>query len=119
MPLTVCPLSNVRLRAVDTLADHPIMTMLERGLVVSINSDDPPYFGGHVDANVAAVQDTFGVDDATLARFARHSFESAFLGDDERERYLAEVDDWLADRFRVGGGAGVISGQTPRAASSR
>ncbi|ROS78907.1 adenosine deaminase [Cellulomonas sp. PhB143] len=103
VPLTVCPLSNVRLRTVDTMADHPIMTMLERGLVVSINSDDPPYFGGHVDANVAAVQDTFGADDATMARFARHSFVSSFLTDDERARYLAEVDAWLEGRTAARG----------------
>ncbi|PJI86547.1 adenosine deaminase [Luteimicrobium subarcticum] len=98
VPLTVCPLSNVRLRAVDTMADHPLLRMLERGLVVSVHSDDPPYFGGQVDANVDAVVEALGASDEQLAHLARNSFESAFLADDERAGYLAEVDAWLAAR---------------------
>ena len=78
IPLTLCPLSNVRLRCVDTLADHPLPKLLEAGVLITINSDDPAYFGGYVGANYAAVQQAFDFDDATMAQFARNSLEARF-----------------------------------------
>ena len=56
IPLTVCPLSNLRLRVVDDLSNHPLRRMLEKGLFVTVNSDDPAYFGGYVNENYAAIQ---------------------------------------------------------------
>lgn len=93
IPLTLCPLSNVRLRAVDTLADHPLPSMLAAGLVVTVNSDDPAYFGGYVGDNFDAVRATLDLSQDQLRLLARNSFEASFLDDDEarRERYLAEV----------------------------
>jgi adenosine deaminase len=95
-PLTVCPLSNVALRVVDTLADHVLPAMLADGLRACVNSDDPAYFGGYVDDNLAAVRAVFGFDDATLARLARNSFDACFAPDDDKRRWRAEVDTWLA-----------------------
>ena len=94
VPLTLCPLSNVRLRTVDTLADHPLPAMLDAGLVCTVNSDDPAYFGGYVGDNFAAVRATLGLSEDRLRELARNSFTASFLEDDEerRERYLAEVD---------------------------
>ncbi|MDQ4132026.1 MAG: adenosine deaminase [Actinomycetota bacterium] len=94
VPLTVCPLSNVRLRCVDTLADHPLPRMIEAGLLVTVNSDDPAYFGGYVEDNYAAVRRTFDLGDDTVRALARNSFLAAFLEHDEDRRaaYLAEVD---------------------------
>jgi adenosine deaminase len=96
VPLTVCPLSNVRLRAVDTLPDHPLPEMLARGLNVSVNSDDPAYFGGYVDDNFTALGKAFGLGADQLATLAGNSFRSAFLDAGRRAALLAEVEAWRA-----------------------
>nr|WP_304048250.1 adenosine deaminase [Jatrophihabitans endophyticus] len=80
-PLTVCPLSNVRLRCVETMAEHPLPRMLDAGLLVTLNSDDPAYFGGYLDANYAAVQDAFALTDDDLAALAAGSLDAAFGGE--------------------------------------
>jgi adenosine deaminase len=94
VPLTVCPLSNVRLRAVDTLAEHPLPAMLDAGLLCTVNSDDPAYFGGYVGDNFDALHETLGLSHERLRELARNSFQAAFLEHDEerRGRYLAEVE---------------------------
>lgn len=94
VPLTVCPLSNVRLRAVDTLKDHPLPAMLARGLNVCVNSDDPAYFGGYVDENFAQLGQSFTFTADELARLAANSVRSAFIGEERRSALLAEVDSW-------------------------
>ncbi|MET9953928.1 adenosine deaminase [Streptomyces sp. NPDC006339] len=93
VPLTLCPLSNVRLRAVDVLERHPLRTMLEAGLLATVNSDDPAYFGGYVGDTFDAVADALSLTPEHLRTLARNSFLASFLEDDEprRERYLAEV----------------------------
>jgi adenosine deaminase len=96
--LTVCPLSNVALRVVDTLGDHVLPAMLESSLLACVNSDDPAYFGGYVDDNLAAVRAAFGFDDATLALLARNSFDACFAPDNDKKGWKAEVDAWLAAR---------------------
>ncbi|AQW50571.1 adenosine deaminase [Streptomyces violaceusniger] len=93
-PLTVCPLSNVRLRVVDRLEDHPLPAMLDAGLLVTVNSDDPAYFGGYVGDNFTAIRDALGLDETTLRTLARNSFEAAFLDEETRAAYLKEVDGW-------------------------
>ncbi|MEV8548597.1 adenosine deaminase [Streptomyces glaucescens] len=94
IPLTLCPLSNVRLRAVDTLAGHPLPAMLDAGLLCTVNSDDPAYFGGYADDNFDAVRRELGLTDERLRELARNSFLASFLEDDEewRARCLAEVE---------------------------
>ncbi|SEL67874.1 adenosine deaminase [Streptacidiphilus jiangxiensis] len=94
IPLTVCPFSNVRLRCVDTLAEHPLPAMLAAGLQVTLNSDDPAYFGGYVDENFVGVRDALGLSDEQLRLLARNSFDASFLEDDEERRaeLLAEVE---------------------------
>ncbi|MFF8727435.1 adenosine deaminase [Streptomyces sp. NPDC015171] len=94
IPLTLCPLSNVRLRAVETLADHPLPAMLDAGLLCTVNSDDPAYFGGYAGDNFDAVRTTLDLGEDRLRELARNSFLASFLEDDEerRARYLAEVD---------------------------
>ncbi|MFI1536000.1 adenosine deaminase [Streptomyces anandii] len=94
VPLTLCPLSNVRLRTVDTLAAHPLPAMLDAGLMCTVNSDDPAYFGGYAGDNFDAVRSTLGLSEERLRELARNSFLASFLEDDEelRQRYLAEVE---------------------------
>ncbi|MEW1833225.1 adenosine deaminase [Streptomyces sp. NPDC088196] len=94
IPLTLCPLSNVRLRAVDVLAEHPLPAMLDAGLLCTVNSDDPAYFGGYAGDNFDAVRSALGLTEERLRELARNSFIASFLEDDEerRGRYLAEVE---------------------------
>lgn len=92
VPLTVCPLSNVALRVVDTVADHPLPTMIEEGLLVSVNSDDPAYFGGYIGNNYAALADDLGFDEQRLASLAANSIESSFLDASVKERLLTEIE---------------------------
>ena len=94
--LTVCPLSNVALRVVATLGDHMLPRMLDAGLLATVNSDDPAYFGGYVDDNLAAVRHAFGYDDARMATLARNSFDACFAPEADKQRWKAEVDSWLA-----------------------
>ncbi|HVT42418.1 MAG TPA: adenosine deaminase [Acidimicrobiales bacterium] len=96
VPLTVCPFSNVRLRVVDALADHPLPALLDRGLLASVHSDDPAYFGGYVGDNYADSATAMGFDAETVARVARHSFTGSFLDQPARRRHLEEVDAALA-----------------------
>lgn len=98
MPLTVCPLSNIRLRAVDTMADHPLPSMLEAGLKVSVHSDDPAYFGGYMDSNFASLMETFNFSTGQLAQLARNSFESSFIDETAKRERLAEVEAWVNQR---------------------
>ena len=95
VPLTVCPLSNVRLRGVPSLEEHPLPQLLGAGVVVTINSDDPAYFGGYVDDNYAAVAEQFGLDDDDLARLARNSVEASFLPSERKAELHREIDAWL------------------------
>ncbi|MBT2413199.1 adenosine deaminase [Streptomyces sp. ISL-12] len=97
VPLTLCPLSNVRLRTVETLADHPLPALLDAGLLCTVNSDDPAYFGGYAGDNFDAVRDTLGLGEDRLRELARNSFLASFLEDDEelRATYLAEVEAYV------------------------
>ncbi|QCX76527.1 Adenine deaminase [Streptomyces sp. YIM 121038] len=102
VPLTLCPLSNVRLRAVDVLEDHPLPQMMAAGLLCTVNSDDPAYFGGYVGDTFHAVHEALGLDQDQLRELARNSFEAAFLdGSPEEEAlraaYLAEVEAYQFD----------------------
>ena len=92
VPLTVCPFSNVRLRAVDHLGFHPLRRMLEAGLVATVNSDDPAYFGGYVEENFEGVEAALELTEDQLLTLARNSFEAAFLDEETRAGYLAELD---------------------------
>jgi adenosine deaminase len=92
IPLTVCPFSNVKLRVVDTLEQHPLATMLEHGLCATVNSDDPAYFGGYVGENLAGVARALQLEDDALVQLARNSFEASFLDDAARARHLSEIE---------------------------
>ena len=93
IPLTVCPLSNVKLRVFNTLADHNLGALLEAGLVVTVNSDDPAYFGGTINQNFV---DTFAALPQLTARhahqLARNSFEASFAGEADKQRWTQALD---------------------------
>lgn len=91
-PLTVCPLSNLRLRVVPDLARHPLARMIEAGLMVTLNSDDPAYFGGYLDENYRASAAALNLSPATLADIARNGFQAAFLDPAAKAAAIASVD---------------------------
>ncbi len=95
MTLTVCPLSNLKLRVVDAMVDHPIDRMLREGLRATINSDDPAYFGGYVADNYRAAAEARGLDRDDLALLARNSFLGSFLPDDAVAAHLARLDAYV------------------------
>lgn len=93
VPLTVCPLSNIKLRVFDVMADHNLKTLLHKGLRVTVNSDDPSYFGGYVTENYLACQQALDLSRADLIRLAKNSFEASFLPAAEKEKHLKVLSD--------------------------
>ena len=92
LTLTVCPLSNLKLCVIETIEDSPVRRMLDAGLRVTINSDDPAYFGGYVNANFRAVAQALDLSREQVLTLARNSFEGAFLSDEDKARHLVAID---------------------------
>lgn len=92
MALTVCPLSNLRLCGVKRMEDHPLRRMMEAGLFVTLNSDDPAYFGGYMNENFASVGSALGLSAADLRQIARNGFAASFMPEAEKAAALAEFD---------------------------
>ena len=96
IPLTVCPLSNIKLRVFSSMAQHNLGTLLQRGLMVTINSDDPAYFGGYVGDNYLAAAQALGLGCAEIEQLARNSITASFLDDARKQALLAEIDRFVA-----------------------
>ena len=96
MPLTVCPLSNTALKVYQKMEDHNLVRLLERGLCITVNSDDPAYFGGYMNENLNAIQTAFDLDQSTIYRLMQNGFNAAFLEDDIRQRHLANLDTFIS-----------------------
>jgi adenosine deaminase len=95
MALTVCPLSNLRLCVVDDLRRHPLRRMLDSGLVVTLNSDDPAYFGGYMSDNFHAVQSALDLGETELRTIARNGFAASFMSEADKSAALAAFDSSL------------------------
>lgn len=95
IPLTVCPLSNVALKCVPDLRSHPLLDLLEAGLVVTINSDDPAYFGGYVGDNYAAMAKA-GMSLDQAIRMARNSVVASFAEESRKAELYSRIDEWTA-----------------------
>ncbi len=91
IPLTVCPLSNLKLCVIDDIAAHPLKRMLELGLVVTVNSDDPAYFGGYVNDNYVAVAEALDLGKADIVKLARNSFDASLLDEADKARLKREL----------------------------
>jgi len=96
IPLTMCPLSNLRLCVVDDLSHYPVRRMLKSGLLVTINSDDPAYFGGYVNENYLAVWNAIGLTREELITLARNSFEASFLDSNQKMAMIDELNSYVA-----------------------
>lgn len=95
IPLTVCPLSNVKLRVFDTLEQHNLKRLLDLGLCVTVNSDDPAYFGGYIGENYLRAQAALDLGAGDIGVLARNGFSASFLSPEEKRRHTGEVDDTI------------------------
>lgn len=89
MPLTVCPLSNVKLRAIKEMRSHNILTLLREGLLVTVNSDDPAYFGGYLNENYEAIVENLDISEAELKALVANAFKASFLSEEKKKEYLS------------------------------
>ena len=97
VPLTMCPLSNLRLRVVDDLAHHPLRRLMDKGVLVTVNSDDPAYFGGYVNQNYVAVSAALGLGRGDIATIVRNGIKASLMTAAEKDKALADVDRVLAE----------------------
>jgi adenosine deaminase len=97
IPLTVCPLSNLKLRVFDTLDQHNLKQLLDAGLCVTINSDDPAYFGGYLEQNYLECQRALNLSKDDLVKLVENSFQATFLSEEEKAGYVQEIKDIAAN----------------------
>ncbi|BCO18685.1 adenine deaminase [Alteromonas sp. KC3] len=91
IPLTVCPLSNLKLCVIDDMKQHNILALLDAGLLVTVNSDDPTYFGGFLNANFEALANSLDVNEETIKSLAINSFKASFLSEEDKAKYIQQV----------------------------
>ncbi|WP_299582757.1 adenosine deaminase [uncultured Sunxiuqinia sp.] len=94
IPLTVCPLSNLALKAVDKLQNHPLKKLMDQGVLVTINSDDPAYFGGYMNENYQASAEALGLTKTELVQLTKNSFVASLLSEPEKERHLEAIEQY-------------------------
>ena len=90
--LTVCPLSNLKLCVISDMQQHPIEAMLDAGLLITVNSDDPSYFGGYLNDNFEAIQASLNLSKGKIITLIKNGFIGSFLNDEEKQKRLAEID---------------------------
>lgn len=93
IPLTTCPLSNLKLKVIKKMEDHPLKEMMDRGIKVTVNSDDPAYFGGYLNDNYIAVADALHLTKDEIIQLAKNSFEASFITDGEKRAFLKKVEE--------------------------
>jgi len=98
IPLTICPLSNLSLKVVHHLKDHPLRKLMDRGLLVTVNSDDPAYFGGYINENYEAIGEALQLSKADLSQLAKNSVKASLLSQHEKEKYLDAIDQYVLEK---------------------
>lgn len=98
VPLTVCPLSNIKLGVFRSLAEHNLKKLLDLGLCVTVNSDDPAYLGGYIAENFQATQAELNLSRDDIHRLARNSFQASFLSPGEKRGFIGELDQFIGQR---------------------
>jgi len=99
IPLTLCPLSNLKLKVIERIEDHPLLKMLQKGLMATINSDDPAYFGGYINANYIAVSKALDLDKEHIYKVAHNSFKASFIPESTRQKYIDILIDHHNSEF--------------------
>jgi len=95
LPLTMCPLSNLKLKVVKSLNVHPLKKLMDAGVVVTVNSDDPAYFGGYVDENYLAICVALGMGEEDVVKLAKNSFEASFITDAKKKEFISKIDEYV------------------------
>ena len=95
IPLTVCPLSNLKLRVVNDLTHHPLLEMMNKGLMTTVNSDDPAYFGGYINKNFSQIARALNLNAKHLATLAENSFKASFLPEQEKAKHIDKVASYV------------------------
>ncbi|ANF82068.1 adenosine deaminase [Acinetobacter sp. NCu2D-2] len=93
MPLTVCPLSNLKLCVVNDMAEHNIRRLLQQGVHVTVNSDDPAYFGGYMNDNFIAIADALALTSEELKQLSANSFEASFIAKEEKQKWINLIEN--------------------------
>lgn len=97
IPLTMCPISNLKLGVIKSMREHPLKKMMEMGIVVTVNSDDPAYFGGYINENYLAVQKALGLNAHQIYTLAKNSFQASFLSASEKHDMLAKLEKYAKE----------------------
>ena len=97
IPLTVCPLSNIKLRVFKDIREHSFKTLFDQGLCVTVNSDDPAYFGGYVVENYLTLQNAFQLTRDDIAQLAVNSFNAAFISQDKKDIFIDQIKKFVAE----------------------
>lgn len=97
MPLTVCPLSNLKLKVVRNLKKHPLKNMLKKGLLVTVNSDDPAYFGGYINENYLAISKALKLSKEEIYQLAKNSFKASFLDEETNQQMISKIDTYYQE----------------------
>jgi adenine deaminase len=99
-PLTVCPISNIKLQVFPHLSQHPLKIMLEKGLCVTVNSDDPAYFGAYVNDNYVQTAQALNLTQKQITQLAKNSFHSSFLPKSQKDAFITEMDEYVSGYFK-------------------
>ena len=94
IPLTVCPLSNIKLKVFDSMAQHNLKQLLNLGICATVNSDDPSYFGGYINENYQQAQEALDLNRSELYQLAKNSFEASFLPPESKQTFITELDEY-------------------------
>jgi len=94
IPLTMCPLSNLKLKVIEDLKEHPLRKMMNKGLLVTINSDDPAYFGGYVNDNYLAIAKALNLSKEDICQLAKNSFTASFLDEEKKKEMIEKVEKY-------------------------
>ena len=95
IPLTICPLSNVKLKVFDKMENHNLKRLMDRGIPITINSDDPAYFGGYINENYYKVQQAFNMESWMIVDLAKNSFKFSFLPEKEKKNHIKNIDKFI------------------------
>ena len=95
IPLTLCPLSNVELKVIQKMEDHPVRKMLDKGILATIHSDDPAYFGGYMNENYYETAKALDLDKNQLMQLAINGFEASWLSAEAKEKHISEVKEYF------------------------
>jgi len=99
MPMTICPLSNYRLKVVKDLHLHPLKKMMNKGLLVTVNSDDPAYFGGYVEENYLAIANALNLSKNDIYQLAKNSFNASFVSDETKKQMIGKVEQYYQENI--------------------